>query len=109
MTTWQTAVMVGIFALATFATRSISFVLFPPSKPTPKYVAYLGKVLPFAITGMLIVYCLKEVTPFAWPYGLPEAIALGVVALLYLVFKNSLLAIAAGTVAYMVLVQVVFV
>lgn len=108
MTIWQTAVMVGIFAVATFATRVVSFLMFPANKPTPKYVAYLGRVLPFAITGMLIIYCLKEVTPFAWPYGLPEAIALAVVALLYLTVKNSLLAIAAGTVVYMLLVQLVF-
>lgn len=109
MTTWQAVVIVAIFALATFATRAAAFVLFPPQRPTPRYVAYLGKVLPFAITGMLIVYCLKDITPFAPPYALPELIAVAVVAGLYLAFKNSLVAIAAGTVLYMVLVQLVFV
>ena len=108
MTPAQTAIVVALMALATFATRGVSFLLFPPSRPTPKAVVYLGKVLPFAITGMLIVFCLKGVKPLEWPYGLPEVIGIGVVAGLYLTVKNSLLAIAAGTIVYMLLVQLVF-
>lgn len=109
MTTWQAIVTVAIFALGTFATRALPFVLFPPQRPTPRYVVYLGRVLPFAITGMLIVYCLKDISLAAPPYALPEAIAVAVVAGVYLLSKNSLIAIATGTVLYMVLVQVVFV
>ena len=101
--------MVALFAVATFATRVLPFVLFPAGRPTPRYVVYLGRVLPFAITAMLIVFCLKNVNMLAWPHGLPELIAILVVAALFLVFKNSLVAIAAGTVLYMLLVQLVFV
>ena len=108
MEIWQAVIMVAIFAAATFFTRVAAFLLFPANRPTPRYVAYLGKVLPFAITGMLIIYCLKDVSLFAWPHALPELIAIAVVAGLFLLFKNSLLAIAAGPMLYMVLVQVVF-
>ncbi len=109
MNTWQTALTVGIFALATLATRALPFLAFPPGRPTPRYVVYLGRVLPFAITAMLVVYCLKDAALAAPPHALPEFIAIAVVAGLFLIFKNSLLAIAAGTVLYMVLVQAVFV
>lgn len=109
MTPLQTVVVVAIMALAIFGTRTLAFVAFPANRPTPRFVVYLGRVLPFAITAMLIVYCLKEVQVTAPPYGLPELIAILVVAGLFLLFKNSLLAIAAGTILYMVLVQLVFV
>lgn len=109
MTTTQSIIMIAAIAIGTLLTRASAFLLFPASKPTPKYVRYLGKVLPYAITAMLIVYCLKETTPLAWPHGLPEGIAVLAVAALFLIFKNSLLAIAAGTILYMILVQLVFV
>ncbi|MFV0412815.1 MAG: branched-chain amino acid transporter permease [Oscillospiraceae bacterium] len=108
MTVWQTAFIVGIMALATFAERALAFVVFPEHRLTPGFVVYVGKVLPFAITGLLVVYCLKDMSLAAWPFGLPEIIGVGVVAGLYLTVKNSLVAIATGTVVYMVLVQAVF-
>lgn len=109
MTTWQTAVVVALMALTTLFTRALPFAVFPVGRPTPRYVVYLGRVLPFAITSMLIVFCLKNVSVLAWPHGIPELIAIVVVAALFLLFKNSLVAIAAGTILYMFLVQVVFV
>ena len=109
MTTWEAVIIVALFAITTLFTRALAFVAFPAGKPTPQYVVYLGRVLPFAITGMLIVYCLKNINFVVWPNGIPEIIAIAVVAALFLVFKNSLVAIAAGTVLYMVLVQVVFI
>lgn len=109
MTTLEAVGMVAIFAAATFITRAVAFALFPASRPTPQYVVYLGRVLPFAITGMLVVYCLRNVTPFTYSFGLPELLAILVVAGIYLSVKNSLLAIAMGTILYMVLVQLVFV
>lgn len=108
ITMGQALIMIAIIAAATFLTRVLPFLIFPPHKPTPAYVAYLGKVLPYAITGMLIVYCLKGITPLTWPNGLPEVISVGVVTALYLWKRNSLLAIAGGTVLYMALVQSVF-
>lgn len=105
---WPAAIMVAIFAVATFLTRVLAFVVFPANRTTPRYVVYLGKVLPYAITTMLIVYCLKNVSIAVYPHGLPELIAIVVVSVIFLLFKNSLVAIASGTVLYMVLVQVVF-
>ncbi len=109
MTIWQAIIMVAVMAAGTLFTRAVAFAAFPASRPTPQYVVYLGRVLPFAITGMLIVYCLKEVSFVAAPHALPEAIAIALVVVLYKVSKNSLVAIAGGTVLYMLLVQLVFV
>lgn len=101
----QALITIGIIALCTLLTRALPFWVFPVNKPTPKWVAYLGSVLPYAIIGMLIVYCLKDTALGSAPYGLPEALGVGAVAGLYLWRKNALLAIAGGTVLYMVLVQ----
>ena len=109
MTTLQAAIMVAIFALTTLATRALPFLLFPAGRPTPRFVVYLGRVLPFAITAMLVVYCLRNTAILTNPHGAPELLAVLLVAALYLLSKNSLVAIAAGTVAYMLLVQLVFV
>ncbi|MDR0862330.1 MAG: AzlD domain-containing protein [Oscillospiraceae bacterium] len=108
MTTLEAIIMVAVFAAATFITRALAFALFPAGKPTPKFVVYLGRVLPFAITAMLVVYCLKNTVILENPHGAPELLAILLVAALFLAFKNSLLAIAVGTVAYMLMVQVLF-
>ena len=100
--------IVGVVALVTLMIRVAPFVLFPADKPTPGYVLYLGKVLPSAVIGMLIVYCLKGVTLTAAPYGLPEGIALFVVIGLHLWKRNTLLSISAGTITYMLLIHLVF-
>nr|WP_122012732.1 branched-chain amino acid transporter permease [Maliibacterium massiliense] len=108
LTAGQSLLMILVFALVTFATRALPFLLFPGNKKTPAAVAYLGKVLPYAIIGMLIVYCLKDVRLDAAPFGLPELIAIAVVVGLHVWKRNTLLSIGAGTVLYMVLVQLVF-
>jgi branched-subunit amino acid transport protein AzlD len=89
-------------------TRFLPFLLFPAGKETPKFVQYLGKYLPPAVFGLLVVYCLKNVTFLESPYGLPEAIAIAVVVGLHLWKRQLLLSIAGGTVCYMLLVQFVF-
>ena len=95
-------------ALTTFATRVIPFLIFPKGKEIPKTVQYLGKVLTPAVIGMLVVYCLKSTKVLAAPYGIPELIAVLIVAVLHVWKRNNLLSIGAGTVLYMVLIQVVF-
>ena len=77
-------------------------------KPTPKYIVYLGKALPCAVFGMLVVYCLKNVSLLSGTHGIPELIAIGITAGLHLWKKQMLLSIAGGTIAYMLLVQLVF-
>ena len=100
--------MIAVTALVTAATRFLPFLIFGEKRKTPAIITYLGKVLPCAIMGMLVVYCLKEVSVLAYPYGLPEILGIAFVAALHLWKRNSLLSIGAGTVFYMVLVQVVF-
>ena len=100
--------MLVIIMLVTMATRFLPFLLFGGKKQPPKVITYLGKVLPCAIMGMLVVYCLKDVRPLAYPYGIPELLGIALVALLHVWKRNSLLSIGAGTVFYMLLVQLVF-
>lgn len=99
---------IAVIALVTAALRFLPFLLFGENRQTPPMVTYLGKVLPFSIMGMLVVYCLKGVSFAAAPYGIPEAIGCAVVALLHIWKRNTLLSIGAGTVCYMLLVQFVF-
>ncbi len=97
-----------VAALITAALRFAPFLIFGTGKQPPSIITYLGKVLPFAIMGMLVVYCLKDVTFTSAPFGIPEAIGCLIVALLHIWKRNSLLSIGIGTVCYMLLVQLVF-
>ena len=85
-----------------------AILIFGENKETPKLIAYLGQVLPYAIMGMLVIYCMKDVSFLSPPFGAPELIGCAVVALLHLWKRNSLLSIGVGTVCYMLLVQLVF-
>lgn len=98
---------IAIMAAVTLLLRIFPFLVFG-KRETPPFVKYLGKHLPFAIMGMLVVYCLKEVRPLAYPYGLPELIAIAVVAALHVWKRNTLLSIVCGVASYMLLVQLVF-
>lgn len=108
MTLMQQLITVGVVVLGTMVTRFLPFMIFPAGKPTPRYIQYLGRVLPSAVFGLLIIYCLKDVNIFIGSRGLPEMIAIGVVILLHLWKRQMLLSIAGGTVCYMLLVQLVF-
>ena len=100
------AVLIAVMAAVTMMLRFLPFLIF--RKQTPPYITYLGRVLPPAIIGMLVIYCLKDVTITAHPYGIPEfAAAAGVVAI-QIWKRNALVSILAGTVIYMVLIQMVF-
>lgn len=109
MTVTQQILTVAAVVLGTLATRFLPFLVFPARKPTPKYITYLGRVLPGAVFGMLVIYCLKGVDVLSGSYGLPELIAIFAVVGLHLWKKQMLLSIAGGTVLYMLLVQFVFV
>ncbi len=108
MTLTEQIITIAVLALGTMATRFLPFLIFRDNKPTPKYIQYLGKALPAAIFGMLVVYCLKSVNVLAYSYGLPELIAIVVTVGLHLWKRQTLLSIAGGTVCYMLLVQLVF-
>lgn len=101
----------GVIAVASIVTmliRAFPFAVFGGDKKRPAVIDYLADVLPYAIMGMLVVYCLKNVSLVTAPHGLSELIACVLVVLLHLWKRNTLLSIIAGTAAYMFLIQVVF-
>ena len=100
-------ISIALIAAVTAALRFAPFLLFGGRKP-PKAVVALGNVLPYAVMGMLVVYCLKDVSLVQAPHGLPELISILVVAALYIWRRNTLFSIVCGTACYMFLVQVVF-
>lgn len=108
MTLMQKIITIAICAFATMTTRFLPFLIFREGKPTPKYIQYLGKGLPAAIFGMLVVYCLKNVDILGGSHGLPELIAIIVTVALHLWKRQMLISIAGGTVCYMMLVQLAF-
>ena len=100
--------LIAVAVLVTMATRFLPFLIFGEKRKTPPIIEYLGTVLPCAIMGLLVVYCLKDVSFLSAPFGLPELIACVVVAALHVWKRSSLLSIGGGTVCYMLLVQLVF-
>jgi len=108
LTTWQLLITVIAVAGGTALTRFISFLIFPPGKEAPAFIKRLQSLLPCAIIGMLVVYCMRNVDVFSGSRGMPEAIAAIGIILLHFWRKNSMLSILGGTALYMVLVQFVF-
>lgn len=108
MNKMHAALIVAVVAFVTAGLRFLPFLIFGENRKTPPLITYLGQVLPYAIMGMLVVYCLKDVTLIRAPFGIPELIGCAVVALLHLWKRNTLLSIGIGTVCYMLLVQFVF-
>ncbi len=108
MTLTEQIITIAICVFGTMLTRFLPFLVFSSKKPTPEYVQYLGKALPCAVFGMLVIYCLKNVSFLSAPYGIPELIAIAITAGLHLWKKKMLLSIAGGTITYMLLVQLVF-
>lgn len=106
MSDLHSGLLVTVIALVTLLLRALPFMIFGGKRKTPAFITYLSNVLPCAIMGMLIVYCLRGTELFKAPYGLPELIAGGTVVFLHLWKKNTLLSIALGTVLYMFLVQI---
>lgn len=98
--------LIAVMAIVTILLRFLPFLVF--RKQVPPYISYLGKVLPAAIIGMLVVYCFKDTALTAHPFGIPELIAAACVVGLQVWKRNSLISILTGTVVYMLLVQLVF-
>ena len=108
MTLTQQIVTLAMVILGTMLTRFVPFFVFPAGKPTPKYVQYLGNVLPPAVFGLLIIYCLKNVSIFTGSHAIPELLAITLVIALHTWKRQMLLSIAGGTIFYMILVQFIF-
>ena len=100
--------VIGVLAGVTLFTRALPFLFFSDVARAPKVILYLGRVLPPAMIGMLVVYCLKAVDLHTAPFGLPEGIAVCVTAALHVWRRNNLISIFGGTALYMLLVQFVF-
>ena len=108
MTDFHAALTIAVVALVTAGLRFLPFLIFGENRSTPPLITYLGQVLPYAIMGMLVVYCLKDVSFLSGSFGIPECISCAMVALLQIRRRNTLFSIGAGTVCYMLLVQLVF-
>ena len=107
MTLSQQMLTIAMVVLGTALTRFLPFLIFPSGKPTPKYIQYLGKVLPAAVFGLLVVYCLRNVDPLSGSHGLPELLSILLVIGLHVWKRQMLLSIAGGTILYRFLVQTV--
>lgn len=108
MTFTEQIITVIMIMIGTMLTRFLPFLFFPAGKPTPKYMQYLGKVLPAAVFGLLIIYCLKDVSILSGTRGLPEMLAIIFVIAVHCWKRQMLWSIAGGTICYMLLVQLVF-
>lgn len=108
MTDYKVWIAIAVIALVTAGLRFLPFLIFTGSRKTPKLIEKLSRTLPFAIMAMLVVYCLKGVSLRHVSGFLPELIACGIVTLLHIWKRNTLLSILCGTVCYMLLVQLVF-
>ena len=109
MTTPQFILTIAVCTAATMLTRFLPFLIFSSKEQQPpEIVRYLGRVLPAAIFGMLIVYCLKGVRLSVGSHGIPEAIAIAVTIALHQWKHQTLVSIAGGTLCYVLLVQLVF-
>ncbi len=107
LTIIQSLIFFGIISITTMFIRALPFVLFPENRKPPKYIVYLGQVLPYTIIGMLVVYCLKDVSFLTAPYGIAELISIVAIVALHLWKKNTLLSIGGGTIIYMLLIQII--
>lgn len=98
------AILIGVMAVATMLLRFLPFIVF--GKNTPDYISYLGRVLPQAIIGLLVIYCLRDVSLLEHPYGVPELIAGAFVVVMQAWKRNAVVSILTGTVVYMLLIRV---
>lgn len=105
MPLWQQIATIALCVLGTMTTRFLPFLIFKPGSRLPGYVKYLGKALSSAVFALLVVYCLKDVSILSGSHGIPEALGMGLTALLHLWRRQMLLSMAGGTLFYMFLVQ----
>ncbi|MDV3425918.1 MAG: AzlD domain-containing protein [Bacillota bacterium] len=109
LTPVQTIIMILAIAAGTMITRFLPFIIFPENKEIPAFITYLGKALPAAMMGLLVVYCLKGISVLNAPFGAPEFLSIITIILLHKWKNNVLLSIGSGTIVYMLLVQRIFI
>lgn len=101
----ETLITIGAIALGTMLTRFLPFLLFPEHRKPPETIRYLGTVLPPAMMGLLVIYCLRSVSFLSLPYGFPELLSIAVIVILHTWKRSVLLSIGAGTALYMLLLH----
>lgn len=101
-------VVLIVMGAVTLATRILPVLIFGRGEKVPDYIMYLGKVVPYTAMGLLIVYCLKDISISDAPHGIPELIALAIVSGSYLWKRNTILSVVVGTAAYMLMIQMLF-
>lgn len=109
LTSSQAIITIVVAGICTFATRLFPFVLFGGKKEVPEFIRYLGNILPAAIIGILIVYCLSDFKTGDVNTIAAKSIAVAATAAVHLWKRNTLLSIATGTIGYMLLIHFVFV
>lgn len=108
MTIEQQIITIGLCVLGTMTTRFLPFIIFSENRETPEFIQYIGKYLPSAVFGMLVIYCLKNVSFIHGNHGIPELISIFVTGALHIWKRQMLISIAGGTICYMLLMQFVF-
>jgi branched-subunit amino acid transport protein AzlD len=107
MTIAERIITIGLCVLGTMATRFLPFLVFSEKRTTPVFIQYIGKYLPSAVFGMLVIYCLKDVSLVGGTHGIPEFIAIAVTVALHKWKRQMLISIAGGTACYMLLLHFV--
>lgn len=105
MTLTQQVLTIAVMAAAVMLTRFIPFLVFPSRERTPRFVLFLGKYLGAAVFGMLVVYCLKDVSFLSGNHGWPEMAGILATVGVHLWRRDMMLSMAAGTVTYMLIIQ----
>ncbi|WP_420799771.1 branched-chain amino acid transporter permease [Paenibacillus mesophilus] len=108
MTFMERMITIGMVVLGTMITRFLPFLIFPSGRPVPTYVQYLGKVLPSAALGLLVIYSIKDVNFISGSHGVPEMISIAITACLHIWKRNMFISIVSGTLVYMFLIQYIF-
>lgn len=108
MNNLHAALIVALMSAVTILLRFLPFLIFSGKRKTPAFIGYLSRVLPYAVMGMLVVFCLKNISFTAAPHGIPELLACALVVQLHVWRRSTLLSIVGGTVFYMLLVQFIF-
>ena len=108
MTLTQQIITIALCVLGTMTTRFLPFIVFRENKETPAFIQYIGKFLPSAVFGMLVIYCLKNVNIIQGNHGIPECLAIIVTCVLHILKRQMLVSIAGGTIFYMLLLHFIF-
>ena len=108
MTTTQQIITIALCVLGTMTTRFLPFIVFRENKETPAFIQYIGKFLPSAVFGMLVIYCLKNVNIMQGNHGSPECLEIIVTCVLHILKRQMLVSIAGGTIFYMLLLHFIF-